>query len=59
MEGIMNAAKYVPTFETRMRPSAKDMFPEGDLVFQDDNAPPHNAKVVQNWVASRDVILLQ
>lgn len=59
VEGIMNDAKYITKLETRMLPSTKEMFLEGDFVFQDDNLPCHRAKVVQNWFAVCHIMLLQ
>lgn len=53
----INAAKYIPTLETRILLSEKEMFPERDFVFQDDNAPCYRAKDVQNWFTSRDMSL--
>lgn len=43
----------------RMLPSTKDMFPEGDFVLQDDNAPCRRENAAQKWFASRDIMLLQ
>lgn len=59
VEGMNNVAKYIATFETRMLPSAKEMYPADAFVFQDNNVAYNRAKVLQNWFASRDIILLQ
>ncbi|KAG1667877.1 ELMO domain-containing protein 2 [Nymphon striatum] len=55
VQGMMNAAKYIKTLQTRMFPSAKEMFPGEDFAFQDDNAPCHRAKVVKDWLAAHNL----
>ncbi|CAM1294989.1 Uncharacterised protein r2_g417 [Pycnogonum litorale] len=55
VQGMMNAAKYIETLQTRMLPSAKEMFPGEDFVFQDDNAPCHRENVVKDWFAAHNL----
>lgn len=57
--GMMNAQEYIKTLDTRMLPSAKEMFPDGDFIFQDDNAPCHRAKIVADWFETRNIQVLK
>lgn len=59
VKGIMNTGKYITKFKTRTLPSAKGMFLERDFVFQDDNAPCHLEKYVQNLFVSSKIMFLQ
>ena len=54
-EGMMNATKYAAVLETRLLASARSLFPSEYWIFQDDNAPCHQAKLVKRWMQSHGV----
>jgi hypothetical protein len=41
-----------------MVPSATNLFPENDYVFQQDNCPVHTANIVSEWFTDNDISLL-
>lgn len=55
VSGMMNGSKYINVLEKKMLPSAAAMFPDADFMFQDDNAPCHRSKIVEEWFASKQV----
>ncbi len=50
-----NAARYQHVLETRLIPSAREWFPNGDWFFQDDGAPCHHAKSVKCFLQERNI----
>jgi hypothetical protein len=38
----------------QVHPMCQTLFPEGDAIFQDDNAPIHTARIVKNWHEEHD-----
>uniref|UniRef100_A0A8C6XBH6 Tc1-like transposase DDE domain-containing protein n=1 Tax=Naja naja TaxID=35670 RepID=A0A8C6XBH6_NAJNA len=57
VQGIMNSKQYVEVLEKTMLPSAQQLIGK-DFYFQDDNAPCHRAKSVQQWMKKHGVRLL-
>ena len=43
--GMMNATKYAAVLETKLLASAQSLFLDEYWIFQDDNAPCHQAKL--------------
>ena len=54
-EGMMNATKYAAVLETKLLACARSLFPDEYWIFQDDNAPCHQAKLVKRWMQSHRV----
>jgi hypothetical protein len=50
----VNGARYRDILEQHLLPWARATF-RGNFVFQDDNAPPHRARVVANFLEDEDV----
>ena len=45
----VGAKEYLEVMETVVKPWLDDAYPEGNYCFQQDSAPGHKAKVVQEW----------
>ena len=58
IEGSMNSNEYINTLETKMVPSVHHLFPDGQYTFQDDGAPCHRSKIVQEWHCANKTNLL-
>lgn len=57
-EGNMNSQQYLHVLRTRLRIQANEWFGEQEYFFQQDNAPCHTAKVVNQYMASEGIQLL-
>ena len=55
VSGMMNGTKYIDVLENKMLPSARSLFSDDDWIFQDDNAPCHRAKKVQQWYRTHKI----
>jgi len=55
VEGKMNRFDYIQILETHLLPLISRDFGEKGYLFQDDNAPIHTAKDVNEWVAERKI----
>jgi hypothetical protein len=51
----VNSQLYKEILETRMLPSASQLYPHGDYIYQDDGAPCHRSKVIKSWFADHGV----
>ena len=52
--GTMDSQHYVEeTLEIYLRPSI--VVPLGDCIFQQDNAPPHTARITKQWLANNGI----
>ena len=51
----VNAAVYKGILEKRLMPSARDMYPDGNYIFQDDGAPCHRAKTVKAYLSENNI----
>jgi hypothetical protein len=49
---------YINLLQNVMVPSATNLFPENDYVFQQDNCPVHTANIVSEWFTDNDISLL-
>lgn len=49
LHGRINSQDYLGILSNQLHPMVRELFPEGDAIFQDDNAPIHTAKVVKAW----------
>ncbi|GFW51764.1 transposable element Tc1 transposase [Trichonephila clavipes] len=52
----MNATGYLNIITDQLHPYVASVFPAGNGMFQQDNAPCHKAKIVLEWFQKRDVI---
>ena len=50
VHGILEQRQYKQILIHHMIPSARDLFPANDWIFQQDNDPKHTARSVQNWL---------
>lgn len=57
VQGMMNSKQYIEVLEKTMLPSAQQLVGQ-DFIFQDDNAPCHRAKSVQQWMKKHGVQVL-
>lgn len=48
MEGI-NSRDYLGILGYQLHPMVQVLFPEGNTIFQDDNAPIYTARIVKEW----------
>lgn len=49
VNGNINANKYIDILEEQLWPVVVKIFPTNDYIFQDDNAPVHRARIVQEY----------
>jgi hypothetical protein len=58
VDGIMDQKQYKQILIHHYQPSAEMLFPEGDCIFQQDNDPKHTAKTVQDYIKSKNWVIL-
>ena len=58
IDGNLRKEGYTDLLSTAMLPSAVALFPDGDFVFQQDNARVHTAHVVRDWFEDNDVAVM-
>ena len=58
-EKTVNGAEYKKILETRVLPYERRFFPDGGMVFQDDSAPAHRCKLVEQFKKSCDIVSLE
>ncbi|GFU35686.1 transposable element Tcb1 transposase [Trichonephila clavipes] len=56
VSGTVKAMDYIEIQQNKLLPTARDLFGNQSWIFQDNNAPCHRAKVVQNWLKVHTVI---
>ena len=49
LHGRINSRDYLGILGDQVHPMVQALFPEGDAIFQDDNAPIHTARIVKEW----------
>lgn len=54
LHGRINSKDYLNILGDQVHPMCQTLFPEGDAIFQDDNAPIHTARIVKNWHEEHD-----
>jgi hypothetical protein len=57
--GMMNSTAYIETLKAKLLPTLRSTFPNGDYIFQDDNAPCHRAKKVKEWMRQQIIPTLE
>ena len=55
MDGIINRHKYIEILENNLWPVIARHFPDQHFLFQDDNAPIHRARDVENYKARNNI----
>ncbi|GFW81108.1 transposable element Tcb1 transposase [Trichonephila clavipes] len=55
VSGTVKAMDFIEILQNKLLPTARDLFGNQSLIFQDDNAPYHRAKVVQKWLKDHTV----
>ena len=58
IDGTVNAQKYQHILETSLLPSAQELFPNEDYIFQQDGASCHSAKSTKNWFGNNNIKVL-
>ena len=57
--GTIDSQHYVEeTLENYLRPSIDLLYPFGDCILQQDNAPPHTARITKQWLANNGIPFL-
>ena len=51
----MNSERYIETLENYLIPSCHLLFPDVDFEFQHDNAAPHTARIVRDWIQGNNI----
>ncbi|GFU55377.1 transposase domain containing protein [Trichonephila clavipes] len=54
VELTMNATGYLNIIADQLNPYMASVFPDGNGMFQQDNAPCHKAKIVLEWFQEHD-----
>jgi hypothetical protein len=49
LHGLITAEEHMDRLGNQLHPMIQTLFPNNDIVFQDDNAPIHTAGTVQSW----------
>jgi transposase len=58
VRGIMEKMQYKSILQREMLTSARELYPDGDFIFQQDNDPKHTSKVVKRYLEYKDVNVL-
>ena len=58
VEGNMNACQYKKVLESRALPQLREWFPSSDAIFMHDGAPCHKAKVITEFLRSKNIATL-
>lgn len=58
IEGTVNAVKYQDILENQLLPSVDRLYPEGDVLFQQDGASCHTAKTTKRWLQDHHINVL-
>lgn len=53
--GTMNAAKYRDVLAGYLIPYVTDKYPNGDFIYQQDNAPCHKAVLAKNFLEENEI----
>ena len=55
VNGNINAPKYIEIIDSHLWPVVARHFPGNNYIFQDDNAPVHRARTVQNYKQTNNI----
>ena len=55
VDGNMDAKQYCKILKSAMLPSADELFPEGEFIFQQDNDPKHTSGAAYEFLDSRGI----
>lgn len=55
IDGIVNAQRYIDILEAHLWPVVVRHFPEDNYIYQDDNAPVHRARIVQDYKRENNI----
>lgn len=58
VDGKMNRFDYIQILNDHLLPLVHSQFHRRPYAFQDDNAPVHRAKDVENWIAEKNIKVL-
>ena len=58
VEGKMKSVDYIKILESHLLPLIDKDFDRKGYLFQDDNAPVHTAKIVENWHTANNIKIL-
>ena len=58
VEGILEQKQYTKMLEELVIPSAEDLFPDGEWLFQQDNDPKHTSKRAKQFMEENSIPLL-
>ena len=58
VEGRLNTTQYTHILENALLLCAREIFPDGDYIFQQDNHPVHTSDRVQRWLRGQGVTVL-
>ena len=49
LHGRINSRDYLGILGDQVHPMVRELFPKGNAIFHDDNAPIHTARIVKEW----------
>jgi hypothetical protein len=55
VDGNVNAQKYIDIIDEHLWPVVARHYPRNDYIFQDDNAPIHRARAVQEYKLQNNI----
>ena len=55
LQNSVTGESYVKILRKRVLPTIQRMFPNGNYLFQDDNAPPHRSKIAKEYGTTNDL----
>ncbi|GFX97164.1 transposable element Tcb1 transposase [Trichonephila clavipes] len=58
VSGTVKDMDYNETLQNKLLPTARGLFGNQSWIFQDDNAPCHRSKVLQNWLKDHTVNIM-
>lgn len=54
LQGHITAKDYLNVLCDQVHPMVQTLFPKGDAFYQDDKAPVHTARIVQDWFSQHE-----
>ncbi len=58
IEGILDSKKYIRILDNEMRPSADQLFPRQNWIFQHDNDPKHASRATREYMEDYEIDVL-